>query len=168
MKSAPVHFIREVEIRPQVVETFEELRKTLAGALPDARIEHVGATAVPGALTKGDLDVCIQVERGAFSSADQFLAALFNRNTESGRTASFSSFTDDAREVPVGVQLVLAGSREDVFIRWRELLRRSPELLAAYNALKSNWHGRSHAEYRAEKGRFIEAALAQTAGTTLE
>jgi GrpB-like predicted nucleotidyltransferase (UPF0157 family) len=127
--------------------------------LPGARVEHIGATSIPGSLTKGDLDLCVQVERGAFQEADRILAGQFARNVGSDQTASLSSFVDNSRPVPVGVQLVVLGGDEDVFLRWRDLLRRSPEVLKAYNELKMRWHGGSHGGYRAAKSEFIEKAL---------
>lgn len=36
---------------------FDMHRRHVAELLPGAEVEHVGATAVPGALTKGDVDM---------------------------------------------------------------------------------------------------------------
>ena len=41
---------------------------------PSAEIRHVGATAIPGCLTKGDLDVAVRVERADFAPADRQIA----------------------------------------------------------------------------------------------
>lgn len=76
---------------------FRSLRPRLAVVLPsDAVIEHVGATAVSGCLTKGDLDISVQVDPQAFAAADLALSGLFERNAGSVRTDSFSAFKCDA------------------------------------------------------------------------
>jgi GrpB-like predicted nucleotidyltransferase (UPF0157 family) len=109
--------------------------------------------------TKGDLDICVLVEGSAFREADRILAERFARNVGSDRTASFSAFSDSRWPLAVGIQLVVRGGGEDVFLRWRDLLRCAPEVRKRYDELKRFWHGRSHEEYRAAKAKFIEDAL---------
>ena len=134
------------------------------------------------------------VEARAFAAADGVLAGRFRRNAGSDRSGSFASFIgDDAvggdavgvgrgpavkvdgvggdvvgvgrvPAVGVGIQLVLCGGPEDDFLRWRDLLRRAPQVLEAYNDLKRQWHGRPHDEYRRAKSRFIEDALSSASG----
>jgi GrpB-like predicted nucleotidyltransferase (UPF0157 family) len=154
-----VEFVDEPRIRSTVTAVFESLRTKVAALLPNARIEHIGSTSIPGSITKGDLDICVQVERAAFGEADHILAGRFARNVGSDPTASLSSFVDNSWPVPVGIQLVVVGGDEDFFLRWRDLLRGSPRLLKRYDELKRLWHGRSHEGYRAAKSKFIEEAL---------
>ena len=127
---------------------------------PDADIEHVGATAVPGCDTKGDLDIAVRVAPGDFKAADLVLSGMFERNFGSGRSESFSAFKDDGAVPPLGVQLAVRGSPTDVFVRFRGLLLADAGLVARYNALKRAYDGRGMGEYRAAKSAFIEAALA--------
>jgi GrpB-like predicted nucleotidyltransferase (UPF0157 family) len=159
MGSDPVEFVDEREVRERVLGVFDDLCVALRALLPDADIQHVGSTSVPGAITKGDLDVCIGVERAAFENADRVLGEHFARNVGSDRTASFSSFVDDGRPIPVGVQLVVRGGHEDFFVRWRDLLRESPRVSRAYNDLKRRWRGQSHDSYREAKSTFVEREL---------
>jgi GrpB-like predicted nucleotidyltransferase (UPF0157 family) len=162
MSSGTVKFVEEAKVRETVLRVFDELRSGVAALLPDAEIEHVGSTSTPGALTKGDLDICVLVEQRDFPQADRILAEHFARNVGSDRTDSLSSFVDDSKAVPVGVQLVVRGGREDFFVRWRDLLRRSPQVLSAYNELKRRWHGRPYDSYRSAKSVFIEGQLELT------
>ena len=154
-----MEFVDESKIRAIVLAVFEDLRVRLEELLPGARIEHVGATSVPGAVTKGDLDICVLVERDAFQGADRLLAEHFARNVGSDQTHSLSSFVVSSKPLPVGVQLVVSGGEGDLFVRWRDLLRRSPEVLKEYNQIKLRWHGGAHGDYRVAKSEFIEAAL---------
>jgi GrpB-like predicted nucleotidyltransferase (UPF0157 family) len=158
-----VTFVDEREVRARVEAVFDAVRALVAGMLPAAEVEHVGSTAVPGAVTKGDLDVCVRVGAGELEAARRILGARFAANVGSERTASLDSFVDESWPVSVGIQLVLRGGPEDFFIRWRDLLRASPDLLAEYNRLKRAWHGRSHDGYRAAKSALIERTLGQEA-----
>ena len=159
MESSLVEFVNESDVRERVLEVFRGLRGVLEALLPGADIEHVGSTSVPGSVTKGNLDICVIVEPGVFEDADRLLGERFDRNIGSDKTESLSSFVDGSWTVPVGIQLVGRGGEEDFFVRWRELLRGSPRLLHAYNAMKGRWNGRSHDQYRIEKARFIEQVL---------
>ena len=159
MDADRVEFVDEPAIRSKVSAVFESLSATLTALLPEARIEHIGSTSIPGAVTKGDLDICVQVEPSAFPEADRILSERFARNVGSHQSASLSSFVDNSPPVPVGVQLVALGGNEDFFLQWRDLLRSSPEILKQYDQLKRRWHGRSHEGYREAKATFIEQML---------
>jgi GrpB-like predicted nucleotidyltransferase (UPF0157 family) len=121
--------------------------------------EHVGATAVPGCLTKGDLDVCIRVDPQEFEAAQRRLARSFERNPGSVRSGAFSAFMDDERIPPLGVQLVAKGSDLDFFVRFRDRLRENASLLSTYNDLKRRIEGRDIDEYRSAKADFINRAI---------
>ncbi len=139
---------------------FRSLRPRLAAVLPsEAVIEHVGATAVSGCLTKGDLDISVQVGPQAFAAADLALSGLFERNAGSVRTDSFSAFKCDDVRPPVGIQLVVRGAPLDVFVRFRDCLRADPALIERYNALKRSHEGADMSAYRAAKAAFIAAVL---------
>ena len=152
--------MNEGQVRAAVAEVLDGLCRELTKLLPAAAIEHVGSTSIPETVTKGDLDVCVLVDQTEFKVADGILAGHFARNIGSDQTESLSSFVDLSRRVPVGIQLVARGGAEDLFVRWRDLLRASPPLRDAYSDLKRRWHGRSHGEYRLAKSEFIERTLA--------
>jgi GrpB-like predicted nucleotidyltransferase (UPF0157 family) len=135
---------------------FDALGTKVRRILPtDADIQHVGATSIPGCLTKGDIDLCVRVRTEHFTACDTALAMHFQRNSGSGRTDSFSAFhSGDA-----GIQLVAIGSPLDVFTAFRDLLIAKPHLLKQYNHLKQAWHGKSMIEYRSAKDVFIQNAL---------
>src|SRR5690606_26589608 len=74
---------------------FAVVATELASLLPPtAEILHVGATAVPGCLTKGDLDILVRVEREEFPTSEAVLAKRFVRNRGSVRTGEFAAFED--------------------------------------------------------------------------
>jgi GrpB-like predicted nucleotidyltransferase (UPF0157 family) len=154
-----VRFGNEEEFRDAARRAYDEHRRTLGALLPRAQIEHVGSTAVPGSVTKGDLDICVIVEPAEFSEADALLAGCCTRNHGSIHTTSFAAFIADGSAIDVGIQLVAAGSEWDTFVLWRDLLRSDPALRHAYDELKRRYDGGPMDEYRAAKSAFIGEAL---------
>ncbi|MFN7132315.1 MAG: GrpB family protein [Myxococcales bacterium] len=139
---------------------FARERLVLLQLLPGADVQHVGGTAIPGCRTKGDLDIQVRVPRGAFEAAEAVLAAHYARNVGSDQTDTYASFKDDDRDPPLGLQLTAIDGPYDDFWRFREVLLARPDLCAAYDRLKSAWHGREMDAYRAEKSRFFESLRA--------
>ena len=129
--------------------------------LPDAEIEHVGATAVPGALTKGDVDLVVRVSERDFADAGSILRTRYVVHQPHNWTRTLASFTaPDASDPPVGVQLVVAGSDADGFFGpFRDALINDPTLLAKYNELKLNLDGLDYESYTERKGEFVESVL---------
>lgn len=156
-----VHFDDWHAVAAAAELSFVAWRAALAPILPaGAEIEHVGATSVPGCVTKGDLDILVRVTQASFKAADEALAARLARNLGSVRTEFFAAFADERASPPLGVQLVVRGSALDDFVAFRDLLQSSPPTLAAYNVLKSRHEAASMETYRAAKDEFIERALA--------
>jgi GrpB-like predicted nucleotidyltransferase (UPF0157 family) len=155
-----MELVREEEIRERVAAVFERRRVELLALLPAARVEHVGSTAVPGSLTKGDLDLCVLVAPEEFEPASRALAAHLAIHQPENWTATFASFTAPSEDgVDTGVQLIVAGGDEERwFIGWRERLRADPSLRAHYDELKLRHRADGVDAYRAAKERLILAA----------
>jgi GrpB-like predicted nucleotidyltransferase (UPF0157 family) len=139
---------------------YQSIRAELERLLPSAELHHVGSTAVPGTLTKGDLDVVVRVSKGDFAAAEQALAERFERNTGSDRSDEFSAFMDAAADPELGIQLVAIGGVSDVFLAWRDLLLSDAAVRREYDELKSRFEGKSMEAYREAKANFIVGRLA--------
>lgn len=151
----------DAEARGRAERLFARVAVDLAEVLPaSAEIRHVGATAVPGCLTKGDLDIVVRVPNADFPSADAALAQRFARNAGSKRTDTFSSFEEGAASPHLGIQLTVIGGADDCFHLFADVLRGDPELVVRYNALKRAYHGRPMQAYRAAKDAFVAEVLA--------
>jgi GrpB-like predicted nucleotidyltransferase (UPF0157 family) len=161
MDGESIPLIREEEIRGRVAGVFGRRRVGLEGMLPGARIEHVGSTAVPGSLTKGDLDICVIVEGGEFERASRALAGRFEIHQSENWSATLASFTAPSEDgIDVGVQLVPAGSADELhFVGWRDRLRADPELRARYDELKRRHQNGGMDAYRAAKEKLIQASV---------
>jgi GrpB-like predicted nucleotidyltransferase (UPF0157 family) len=140
---------------------FQTIASELAAVLPrSAEALHIGATAVPGCLTKGDLDIVVRVDEADFPAAESLLSRRFNRNAGSALTDDFAAFEDSRRTPHLGVQLTVKGGAFDVFHHFVEALRADPALVRDYNDLKEQFCDRSMADYRAAKDSFVGEVLA--------
>jgi GrpB-like predicted nucleotidyltransferase (UPF0157 family) len=162
MNSEPLFCLVETEsARESADRLFEQVRKALAPLLPtNSQMHHIGSTAAPGCLTKGDLDIVVRVPAEAFRQVDALLAARYARNEGSVRTDNFSAFEDASTEPHLGIQLTAIGGPYDFFHLFVEALSRSPALVDEYNTLKRDYDGKEMAIYRAAKDAFVERVLA--------
>jgi GrpB-like predicted nucleotidyltransferase (UPF0157 family) len=154
--------IRPVADISAAVETaFRRHRAQISELVPDADVVHVGSTAVPGTLTKGDLDLLVRVAAGDLESAVCALRTAYAVHQPENWTASFASFVDPkATDPPVGVQVVVRGSDEEpLFEPFIEALTEDFRLVDEYNALKTRLDGADYERYTREKGEFIERVL---------
>jgi GrpB-like predicted nucleotidyltransferase (UPF0157 family) len=70
-------FVPVETVRPAAERTFEERARAIRELLPAAAVEHIGATAIPGALTKGDLDLLVRGDYESYTQAKgAFIEAL--------------------------------------------------------------------------------------------
>jgi GrpB-like predicted nucleotidyltransferase (UPF0157 family) len=138
-------------------ETVQSLRPHLPAS---AEIHHVGATSVPGCLTKGDLDVVVRVAASDFAAADRVLGSRYARNAGSIRTEIFSAFESPDSVPPLGIQLTAKGGEYDVFHVFVARLLEDPKLVERYNALKRRFEGQPMEAYRTAKSAFIREILA--------
>lgn len=149
------------EVRDSAAATFAEHRAVVGALIPGAEVEHVGATAVPGAVTKGDVDVLVRVGEPDFPAAVEVLARRYAIHQPDQWTPTFASFRDpQAPEPGVGVQLVVAGSDFDAcFGPFRDALIEDAALLAAYNECKRRLDGLGYDAYTEQKAEFVERVL---------
>ena len=156
-----VFFSASPDLFRQAASAFEMHRHTILRLVPDAEVHHVGSTAMPGLLTKGDLDILVRVDGNRFAEAEALLASTFERNYESDRSSTFASFMSKNLTPPLGIQVTTKCGEFDFFIEFSSALKRDCVLLAEYARLKAAFQGRSMKDYRVAKDAFIERVLAQ-------
>lgn len=153
-----VNFKPQSVFSAQARETFDKERSKLFKLLPKADIHHIGSTAIPNAMTKGDLDLQVRVDKDDFSKAVGQLKELYKINQPDNWTENYASFKDDERDMPVGVQLTIRGSYDDKqFQEQQQLLSSNPEVLERYNKMKLSFDGRDVKDYRTARAKFFGA-----------
>lgn len=156
-----MHLRPAEELAPQVAAILPRISARIAEVLPDAEIHHVGATSIPGALTKGDLDVMVRVESGRFAFAVDRLRARFPVKQPENWDPYFASFGSDTEfALPVGVQLVVKDSEADFFLFIRDYLTTHAGALARYNRAKQAHADKGEKDYRSAKDRVLTSLLA--------
>lgn len=157
-----IHFFKpSSEYILQVNSLFEQHKQKIIDVIPYAEIEHIGATSVPNALTKGDLDLLLRLKEEKFVSAVEQLKNLYEIHQPENWTSCFASFNENNSVIPVGIQVVIIGSQVDYFARLRDLLIEQPKLLAQINELKSSFEGKDMDSYIKAKSKLYEKLLSE-------
>jgi GrpB-like predicted nucleotidyltransferase (UPF0157 family) len=148
-------------LQQTVADVLVQVRGEIKAVLPGVAVHHIGATAIRGALTKGDLDVLIRVEQGSFAQAIEALRTIFLVKQPENWDQHFASFGSDiGYAMPVGVQLVVQDSEADFFIYVRDYLGSHPEALELYNRVKSEAADRGADEYWSAKNEVLTSIIA--------
>jgi GrpB-like predicted nucleotidyltransferase (UPF0157 family) len=160
MSPDQLHF-RPTRALRGIENAFDEERGKIERLLPGAEVLHTGATSVPAALTRGDLDIHVRVWADGFSEARDKLAVVYTSYSADMWTAGFAAFVAPASRIASGVALTAVGGEHDrrFVVAW-DRLKRNPQLLEDYNALKVQYEGSPDADsYEAAKSAFFSALV---------
>ncbi|MDQ2166360.1 MULTISPECIES: GrpB family protein [Vibrio] len=156
-----MQFYKADEYQASCENLYRKYELQIAALLPSATIEHIGASSIPNAVSKGDLDILVGVNGNELEKAVKLLSTLgFNEKSNTLRTPELCMLEHSSGE-DVAFQVVANGSEFDFFVRFRDKLRESPELVQQYNELKMFCTGWTQEEYRRKKSAFIEHVLGQ-------
>ncbi|MDX7879466.1 GrpB family protein [Acinetobacter nosocomialis] len=152
-------FLEPEQYQKNCVQLFNSYKKNISSLLPFAKIEHIGSSAIPNAISKGDLDIYIEVMSDQFEFAIEQLKTLnFIEKQNTLRThelCMLESMNDDE----VAFQIVVADSVFTFFLTFRNKLIDSPLLVHEYNQLKLACSHLDHDQYRTIKSDFINRIL---------
>jgi acyl-CoA thioester hydrolase len=151
----PPYRLTEVDVAA-LERRVDELRAALHALVPRAHVEHVGATAVPGLPTKGDVDVQVRVHRDQFDDARARLAQQYRPSEHAYQAPDGASFDVDAPHGPAMVHLTVIDSEADEQWVYRELLREDRSLLSSFRQLRHAYEGRPMSQWRAAKAKVFE------------
>ncbi|MEK8047883.1 GrpB family protein [Ideonella margarita] len=155
-----MQLLNPIDYQPTAVQVVEDLAHEFVHLLPGCRIEHVGSSAIPGVVSKGDIDVCVLVpaqQHQPTVAALERVGYVAKRDTL--RTPELCMMLSPRGDVDLALQVVAEGSRFEFFMRFRDALRASPALVKAYNEVKQSAACLSAEEYRAAKSAFIASVL---------
>lgn len=154
-----VHFVPEREVRDTVARLFQQVEGRLRSLVPSGDVQHVGSTAIPGSLTKGDLDVQVRVVASDYSAAKEKLSKIYAINIGGFASDDAVSFEDYSTEPSLGVHLTVIGGTADIQWKFRDLLVASADLREQYDQLKRRFDGGSMEKYREAKAEFVSRVL---------
>ncbi len=140
---------------------YRKYQREIQVLLPEAVVEHIGASSIPMAVSKGDLDIFVGVDGKELERAVKVLMTLgFNEKPDTLRTPELCMLESASGE-DVAFQVIAKGSEFECFLDFRDKLRANPDLVQQYNALKLSCTGWPEDEYRLKKSAFIEHVLTQ-------
>ncbi|MGY3923547.1 GrpB family protein [Aeromonas jandaei] len=141
-------------------ELFSRYKIDIQKIIPNARVEHVGSSSIPNAISKGDLDIFVGVETSQLAfSVDLLLAKMkLQEKIDTLRTPELCMLESTTGD-NVALQVVANGSKFEFFLTFRDKLKENTKLAHQYNALKQSCEGLSQGEYRQKKSEFIALVL---------
>ena len=140
-------------------EMFARYERDIKKLIPNARVEHVGASSIPSAVSKGDLDIFVGIESSELEYAAEQLTTLgFKEKLDTLRTPELCMLESTSGD-DVALQVVANDSEFECFLTFRDKLRAAPALVKQYNALKMSCEGWPQEEYREKKSDFNEHGL---------
>ena len=148
------------DYQPLAQKVFDEVRTVLRPLLPTARIEHVGSSSVPGAISKGDLDICVSVSAIDFEATLEKLQTLgYTVKGDTLRTEQLCMLEAPRKDISLAIQLIEKDSEFEFFHKFRDALLANPKLVDRYNELKLKFSFDGPQTYRDEKAKFIRSVL---------
>ncbi len=150
-----VNFYKQAGVNSEIEEAFNNHKIRIKKVIPDADIQHVGSSAIPNSLTKGDLDIQVRVLSKSFLPAVRELSKLYDLNEGSIKTNEFRAFKDDTMSPPLGIQLTVFDSEFDFFWKFRDILLQNSKYRYEYDNLKRSFEGKGMDEYREAKNDFF-------------
>jgi GrpB-like predicted nucleotidyltransferase (UPF0157 family) len=152
-------FLEPEQYQQKCAQLFHLYQKDISTLLPFARIEHIGSSSIPNAISKGDLDIYIEVTPDQFEFAIEQLKKLnFIEKQNTLRTHELCML-ESLNNDDVAFQIVVTGSKFTFFLTFRNKLIASPALVNEYNQLKLQYSHLDHDQYRTIKSDFITRIL---------
>jgi GrpB-like predicted nucleotidyltransferase (UPF0157 family) len=154
---------------PRAPEVAARVVSLIVSALPEATVEHIGSSAVPGCDGKGIVDLLLMYPPGRLAAARDALDGLgFQRQPgpdpwPEERPMRVGALRHDGQLFRLHVHVVAAGSVEVAWdLGFRDRLRADPQLKAAYVARKREILAAGITDgndFAREKGSFVEGAM---------
>lgn len=152
--------LKPEEYQKKTNKIFKKIHKEIKYLIPSSRIEHIGASAIKGAISKGDIDIFVGVASNKFEDAVGLLGRSgYFLKQGTLRDSSLCMLVTNKYNYDVAIQLVENGSEFEMFLTFRDKLRSDYRLLQEYNRLKIKCINLNENSYREKKSKFIENVL---------
>lgn len=151
---------RYEEYYEKVGQIYQQIRNEVSQLIPDARIEHIGSSSIPGSVSKGDLDIFLGVNSNQFKEVLGVLDRIgFTEKMGTFRSNELCMLETERFSYDVAIQVVVNGSQFEDFLLFRNLLLSDNDLVEKYNQIKVSSQHLPPDLYRAKKSQFIEKVL---------
>lgn len=151
-----LHFVPSEEVYPKAKELFDAEKKRILALCPNVVVEHVGSSAIPNAITMGDLDIQVRVDKKLFAEIVEVLRKMYHSNHPNLWTNEFALFHwKDHSEMPMSIVVTVKDSSYDDFSKSRDFFKTNLKAVDAYNEVKKKFEGKTYDEYRIAKNNFL-------------
>ena len=100
----------------QAASVFTSAAHEISGLLLDAQVEHIGASSIPGAVSKDDLDIGVLVAPQAHAVAVEALqAARYAIKADTLRAPELCMLLSPRTDMDIALQVVATGSEFEFF-----------------------------------------------------
>jgi hypothetical protein len=148
------------DVLPEALRILVEQRELLRAAGVPGELVLVGGSSVPGALTRGDVDLHLRVPPADFAAAVDALRRSHAVVHPEIWGATLATFEAIGTPLPTGVAVTPVDSEHDRrFSRTWQLMRADPALVAEYNAAKLAEDGPRGDGYEERKSAFFDRVL---------
>jgi len=147
-------FQKSEVFQQKVKKDFNNIKKKILNVSDAVEVLQIGDTAIPGALTKGDLDVQVRVNKKSFSSFVKEMDEFFEPNNLWLWNSNFAIFKDTSYVPKIDILVTVIGSKDDNLQDLQELLKNDVNLLREYNDLKLKYGDSELEEYKIAKRKF--------------
>jgi len=152
-------FLEPEQYQQRCAQLYNSYKKDISTLLPFAKIEHIGSSAIPNVISKGDLDIYVEVKPEHFEFTIAQLKTLnFIEKQNTLRTDELCML-ESLNNDDVAFQIVVTDSVFTFFLTFRNKLMDSPALVNEYNQLKLECSHLDHDQYRTIKTDFINRVL---------
>lgn len=156
-----MHFLAPEHYQPHCQQLYDYYAEKVQQLLPHAHIEHIGASAIPGLISKGDLDIYVALDESDINQAIELLKTLNFRVKSNTLRTSQLCMLESTNGDDTAIQLVANGSEFTNFLHFKYALLTHEHLRCQYNTLKSKCEQLSAEHYRQIKSAFIQYLLMQ-------
>jgi GrpB-like predicted nucleotidyltransferase (UPF0157 family) len=147
------------QIYRQADKRFRIWKQRIEHCLSSAQVEHIGSTAIRGAISKGDLDLLVAVAAEDHALAVEKLLSLgFEIKQDTHRDKDLCMLQSQS-ESDLALQVISRGSYYECFVVFRDCLNDNPQLVRQYNQLKQQNSTADEEQYRAAKAKFIDIVI---------
>lgn len=152
--------LSDLDHTQELPDLFQEYKPILESFLPQSVIiEHVGGGSIPGAKTKGDLDIQFRVTPEDFETVCKALQSVARIKYPHMWTNDFALFDATVPDLKVDFVVTVIDGKYDHFSKMRDYLSTHPEAIAEYSALKERYGQISDEEYRVLKSDFFRKII---------
>jgi GrpB-like predicted nucleotidyltransferase (UPF0157 family) len=137
MGRRPIQLVDVLQIASIARRVVAEFEHEFSDLLAGVEVHHIGATALPHGHTKGDVDVNVRSDALRFPLLVAGLRERLQVAQPENWSESFASFSTDAYQLPLGVQVTRIGSTDDFLLDLRDRMRADPSLARRYDDAKT-------------------------------